>query len=475
MSSINYDVFMNPERRRVAQVVLLMALICALGVGIFYVWQRNEVRSDGPNTATSSIKVLSEAIINRAGWKTYHNALYGFSFEYPPTATLSESKVGLIDGERFNIADDALGFSLSVRNKKGLAIGGANSTGTAYSESLDRWFGDIADELSRMRCDFTALGQDTLPAMTDGGGDAGYSSSIFAVLTDRDYAILLTRHYGGEDSDEKLREEELAGIGQSLKFTEGLHPRQSSCAPLTNATIPSVVAPAKGAEVVYPNPLTIAFSSSLPPTVGTQVFLQQATEARYLNDISSGSGGTFSLIEPYGLGLAAISPFKKDGAYELLMKFYTQVRGSEIGPEQQTSIKVYLGTAYDVRVPIQIKNTSPYSFEASILSDPKGRWFVDDKGVIVLVNQDTQSIGDGVFFENIVDVKASNVYGCYIRSPWRFDPSTNLENVDGHYAYGVYMQNISDTFIGHSEFEQDFGCYAPDGTLLHKVFKYRLK
>ncbi len=441
--------------------IILIFVILAIAVGgIYAVLKIRPGKFSTSQRATSATQTALQSTADRTGWKTYRNDTYGFAFQYPANLTVVEQT-----NEDFEVGIDAIGFAVSVREKTGLGIGGLNSVGTTYDKNLDLWIEGTysGDVFSVIRCDTTPLGDQKIPTMADGGGDVMYPSSENAILTDRSYAIIVTQSRDSEDPNEETINNALSGAVGSFILVDGVQARQAQCALPNVPTLPLIISPTDQSVVYYSKPLSIQLASNLPQGVGAVVSLEHPSSSITLGTFLAGVNFTTHIANV--LPTNTISEFQKNGATDLVLKFYRDEGGT----------KIYLGQAYDKRIKINFVNDAPYSFNAQILSDAHERWYVDSDGTIVLVNKDTSSVGNAIFFERIVDVTASNVYGCFIQSPWGLNTNSNLSNVGGHFAYGIDNKQADPISSYPKTFQQDFGCYAPDGTLLHKTFNYRLQ
>lgn len=449
-------------------IILIIAAALIAGGAVYYIAKQ---KSSAPAPqAQPQANQQATTTDETANWKTYKNDQYGFGFKYPPYTkvqeTVNTNKNVLI---KLNQPDNP-SFGVEIIPKENLSLGGLNSPGTFYSRDLDVWLRGSwgpEDNLYSITCDTSLLGSQKLPTVVDGGGDVGYWSKMNAILTDKSFAIVIRT--SGDSNGPSIEEgtKVINNVLDSFQLVGDVHVHNTQCS-IPVSDLPTVVSPVLNDQIYYSKPLVINFSPKLAPDVGALAYWDR-TNSAYLGKTTGGSSLALNLTDNFFFRPMAINDFKKNGNATLLVKFYRAVEGK----------KILLGDSYNQNISVTFANDLPYSFSANILSDPQGRWYVDPDGTIVLVNTNTSStdLNRNVFFEGIVDVAASNVYGCLIHSPWG-DNATNfnsLADLGGHYAYGVDVRNINSGPLPSTPFTQDFSCHAPDGTLLHKAFNYRVK
>ncbi len=455
---------------------LASALVVTLVIGGYVLYGTSHQWLAASTSGTTSTTPQAYVIPNApSGWKIYHNAKYGFAFAYPPEVELTETPSTFRNGDVTGVGSEQFGFFINVVEKKGLSIGGRNSEGTFYDHVLGRWFSSTyaPSGLAAVRCDTEPFGAQQLSAMMDGGGDAGYSSSVAAILTNRDHAILIytfSDSYGDEQAQQSTHPE---AIVDTFMLTNGVEARTTECGLPSIPVIPAVVAPTSATVIRYPVPLSVNFAAPLPPGVGALVSIKRGDNERHIGRITSGSSGVIPFTNSYNLSVEAVDSLKQNGPVDVILRFYKTISLQPPPQEGGTEKDIYLGEAHDKTISTTLLNTAPYSFSAVILPDAQNRWYVAPDGAIVLVNTDTTSIKNGIFFQDMVRLTATNMYQCYVKSPWGTTTSDQYAP-EKERTFGVLLRNISNTLPVHSDFTQEFGCYAPDGTHLSETFTYRV-
>ncbi len=80
----------NSRGFSIVETVLVIGIFLAIGIGGWFVWQKNHHKADPQKKAAQTSTPPPATPDAYSGWKTYTNASYGVSFKYPPSWAVTE-------------------------------------------------------------------------------------------------------------------------------------------------------------------------------------------------------------------------------------------------------------------------------------------------------------------------------------------------------------------------------------------------
>lgn len=176
----------NNKGSSVVLVLIIVIVVATVGAGGYFVWNKHKNNSQvkAPNSQSTGTSQKDNSNIKTpadpyAGWQTYTDSLYGYSFRYPSDWKLNPALVPAQDGDAGDIQITSPGGSAVI------SYINANNRDHDYSDlttvSVDKV--DLAKQTLSIVGGYVDYGTGYLPVynMTDSSVLASYPVSVGAV------------------------------------------------------------------------------------------------------------------------------------------------------------------------------------------------------------------------------------------------------------------------------------------------------
>ena len=388
-------------------------------------------------------------------WKTYTNVQYGFELKYPPTYTVKQETSQNSDLLSLRIKD----VSVRVTKKTGLKFSGVACESSMYDSTLNTWLSaengcNQQNIYYNLVCSNTKIGQSALPAYQTGTGDAGVSVSVNYILTDKNYAVVLSRGNDQGSTEESMSNQD--NILGSFRFLDGVSVKNSVCDINkigSQVSLPSVSSPFNGSVVKISQGFNLSLSSNLPQAVGAAVFISQNAEnVSYSLPYGDMTSGQSLYLKPLSEFLYVTTIPEFIGEKYLHLKFYKLVNGK----------KIFFGKSGERVVKLIINNDLVSVLELNI-NQAVVQNFAQKDGKIVLKK------GSFIINDGILKITASNVKDC-VRT-------VTSENNGAPAAMGAISNGTAGVYVP-PEFPSSqlivvtYSCKTPSGATITKALDF---
>lgn len=388
-------------------------------------------------------------------WQTYTNIQYGFELKYPPTYTVKQETAQNSDLLSLRIKD----VGVKVIKKTGLKFSGVACESSMYDSTLNTWLSaengcQQQNIYYNLVCSNTKIGQSALPAYQTGTGDAGVSVSINYVLTNKDYAVVLSRgNDQGSTEESTSNQEKILASFRLLGDTSIKNPICDINQIGNQAVIPSVISPVNGNVVKISQGFNLSLSSNLPQSIGVAVFISQNTDSvSYAIPYGDLTSGQSLYLKPLSEFLYVKSIPEFIGEKYLHLKFYKLINGK----------KIFFGKSGERVVKLIIDNDLVSVLELNI-NQAVVQNFAQKDGKIVLKK------GSFIVNDGILKITASNVKDCVrtVTSENNGSPA-NMGAISNGTA-GIY---VPPEFPSSQPIVVTYSCKTPSGATITKTLDF---
>lgn len=457
---------MNNNNKGSAPIVLAVVLaIAIIGGGVFYFLNK---RTTVPSSIISTpaedqtpIKQGGQAAENifpisrdeLKEWKTYTNTQYGFELKYPPSYTITKNTARDPDLLSIRIED----IDVRITKKTGLRFHGLGSESLFYDNDLNAWlaflnFDEEEKGFHTLACPTVTIGKDKLVAYRTGWGDAGHFKNDFYILTDKNFAVVLTRWEGPISTEESIRNQEK--ILGSFRLLPGTNVKTAICDNTKigrPASFPSVVSPTNGSVIKISQPFNVTLSSNLSPGVGAAVYISKNRDnISYVSAFGELTSGRNLSLKPLSQFLFNIMIPDFSGNAYLHVKFYKIVNGK----------KIFSDNGGQQVINLFINNDLPSILELSV-NEVVAQNYQKRNGKVVLKR--------GSNNEGILKIRASNIKDCV--------SVINSMNKGAPSEFGAILDGTQSIFVD-SDFPSSqpvivtYTCKTPTGVEITKTIEF---